>query len=54
MAVVMGEYLTRWFMSQHGYDDTFFVLTMQGKPYGSLTEMWTWWSIAVGKLIVGK
>lgn len=53
MSVVMGEFLTRWYMSQHGYDHRFFVRTMPGKFNGTLPEMWTWWSIAVAKLVVG-
>ena len=54
MSVVMGESLTRWYMAQHGYDHTFFKSVMAGSPNGTLSEMWTWWSIAVAKMVVGK
>ena len=53
MSVVMGEFLTRWYMARYGYDDTFFVRSMPGKPTGSLSEMWTWWTIATAKMTVG-
>lgn len=54
MSVVMGEFLTRWYMSRHGYDNRFFKRVMAGKAYGSLPDMWTWWSIAAAKLVVGE
>ncbi len=53
MSVVMGDCLTRWHMSQHGYDHRFFVRVMPGKAVGTFTEMWAWWTIAVAKLVVG-
>ncbi|THG98896.1 hypothetical protein EW026_g3372 [Hermanssonia centrifuga] len=49
----MGDCLTRWHMSQHGYDHRFFVRVMPGKAVGTFTEMWAWWTIAVAKLVVG-
>ena len=53
MAVVMGEFLTRWYMTQHGYDHRFFKRVMAGRPFGTVPEMWTWWSIAAAKMVVG-
>ena len=53
MAVVMGVFLTRWFLATNGYDDTFFVHQMPGSIAGSWGEMWAWWSIAFAKLAVG-
>ncbi|KAF7799313.1 hypothetical protein EIP86_010545 [Pleurotus ostreatoroseus] len=53
MSVVMGEFLTRWYMHQHGFDDGFFVRRMPGRPSGSLAEMCSWWTIAAAKLVVG-
>ncbi|KAI0687708.1 hypothetical protein BC835DRAFT_1286229 [Cytidiella melzeri] len=53
MSVVMGHWLTRWYTSRYGFDDTFFVSTMQGKAIGTVLEMWTWWSIAVAKMVIG-
>ncbi|KAF7797379.1 hypothetical protein EIP86_008574 [Pleurotus ostreatoroseus] len=53
MSVVMGEFLTRWFMSQYGFDHTFFVTVMMGKPFGTAVEMWRWWSTATLKMLVG-
>lgn len=53
MSVVMGEFLTRWYMHQHGFDDRFFVRRMPGRPSGTLPEMWAWWTIAAAKLVLG-
>ncbi|KAI0088976.1 PAP2 superfamily-domain-containing protein [Irpex rosettiformis] len=53
MSVVMGEFLTRWYMARYGFDDTFFVRSMPGNPFGSLSEMWTWWTIATAKMTIG-
>lgn len=54
MSVVMGEYLTRWYMAQHGYNDRFFVHVMPGKVWGTIPDMWAWWSIASAKLVIGE
>jgi len=53
MSVDMGEFLTRWYMSQNGYDDRFFVRQMPGRIVGTAHEMWAWWSIAAAKMVVG-
>lgn len=54
MSVVMGEFLTRWYMAQHGYDNRFFVRTMPGEAWGAMPEMWTWWSVATAKMVLGQ
>lgn len=53
MSVVMGEFLTRWYMYRNNYDETFFVRSMPGKARGSWAEMQLWWSIAAAKMVVG-
>lgn len=52
MAVVMGNFLTRWYMAGHGYDETFFH-RMPGHMLGEWADMWTWWSTAAAKMVVG-
>ena len=54
MSVVMGEFLTRWWMAHHGYDERFFVSVMRGSPFGGgVREVGLWWGVAVGKMVVG-
>jgi len=53
MAVVMGEFLTQWFLANYGFDKSFFVHVMPGKMNGTLSEMWAWWSIAAAKMVIG-
>lgn len=53
MAVVMGNFLTRWYMAGHGYDETFFH-RMPGHMLGEWADMWTWWSTAAAKMVVGE
>ncbi|KAI0341413.1 hypothetical protein BDW22DRAFT_1332802 [Trametopsis cervina] len=53
VSVVMGEFLTRWYMSRYGYDIQFFVTPMAGKAVGTVPEMWAWWTIAVAKMVIG-
>ena len=45
--------LTRWYLAGHGYDEQFFH-RMPGHAFGGWAEMWTWWSTAAAKMVVGE
>lgn len=53
VSVIMGEVLSRWYMLHHGYDDSYFVRVMPGCIWGGWVDMFTWWSMAVVKMVLG-
>ncbi|CAL1708535.1 unnamed protein product [Somion occarium] len=54
MSVVLGQFLTIWFMAKNHLDERFFLRVMPGKPVGGTwSEMSLWWSIAAAKMVVG-
>ncbi|KAI0360328.1 PAP2-domain-containing protein [Trametes cingulata] len=53
IAVVMGEFLARWYMNHHGYDSSFFVRPMPGSTWATWTDVGIWWSFAVIKMVIG-
>jgi len=53
VSVILGDVLFTWFRLRHQFDKSFFVKVMDGQPIGTPTEMWTWWSIAAAKMIIG-
>lgn len=53
VAVMMGMFMSRWYMTNYGFDQSFFVHRMPGKFNGTPSEMWAWWTIAAAKMIVG-
>lgn len=54
IAVVMGEILATWYMTHHGYDDSFFVSTMAGSAWSDWIDVGSWVSVASMKMVLGK
>ncbi|KAI0945106.1 hypothetical protein AcV7_001736 [Taiwanofungus camphoratus] len=53
IAVVMGEILATWYMTHHGYDDSFFVSTMAGSAWSDWIDVGSWVSVASMKMVLG-
>ncbi|CDO71138.1 hypothetical protein BN946_scf184845.g8 [Trametes cinnabarina] len=53
ISVIMGEFLARWYMHHHGYDESFFVRPMPGSTWVTWTDVAIWWSVAAIKTLIG-
>ncbi|KAI0824912.1 PAP2-domain-containing protein [Trametes gibbosa] len=53
ISVIMGEFLARWYMHHHGYDESFFVRPMPGSTWATWADIATWWAFAVIKMVIG-
>ena len=52
VSVVMGEFVVRWYMLHNGYDEDFFK-AMPGASWATWSDIGTWWTTAVIKMVIG-
>ncbi|KAI0634711.1 PAP2-domain-containing protein [Trametes polyzona] len=53
ISVVMGEFLARWYMHHHGYDQSFFVRPMPGSTWATWADIGIWLTFAAIKMVIG-
>ncbi|RPD55565.1 hypothetical protein L226DRAFT_511641 [Lentinus tigrinus ALCF2SS1-7] len=53
VSVVMGEFVGRWYLEQHGYGEDFFTRPMPGGSWATWSDVGTWWSTAAIKTVIG-
>ncbi|EGN92487.1 hypothetical protein SERLA73DRAFT_190962 [Serpula lacrymans var. lacrymans S7.3] len=53
ISVIMGAALAQWHRTHYGMDEAFFSTVMAGSDGKTWEEVFTWWSIAGAKIVVG-